>query len=80
MAIDGGVVVAVAADAADVGTGVESSALFQNPRSIGLVAGGGLICSCRSGCAGNSSISSSLRSAQRNCWYVLDEEWEKEFD
>jgi hypothetical protein len=51
---DGGVVVAVAA--ADAATGLESRALFQNPRSVALVVGGGLICSCRSGCAGNSSI------------------------
>ena len=41
---------------------VVSRALFQNPKSIGLVAGGGLIWSwsCRSGCDGNSSIDLSL--------------------
>jgi hypothetical protein len=49
-------VVAVAAAAVGVAGEVVSRALFQNPSSIGLVAGGGLICSCKSGCAGNSSI------------------------
>lgn len=54
---------AVAAAAAVVVAGeVVSRALcFQNPSSIGLVAGGGLICSCKSGCAGNSSMFSCSR-------------------
>jgi hypothetical protein len=54
--MDGAAMVA-AVDAVVVAV-VVSRALFQNPKSIGLVAGGGLIwsCSCRSGCDGNSSI------------------------
>lgn len=74
--MDGGVA-AVEAAAADVTTGVESRALFQNPRSICLVAGGGLICSCRSGCAGNSSISCSCDSCEEKLLVCFVEEWEK---
>ena len=48
---------------------VVSRALFQNPKSIGLVAGGGLIWSwsCRSGCDGNSSIDLSLSLSSTSC-------------
>jgi len=54
---DGAVVAVAAAAAAVVAAGEAASrALFQNPSSIGLVADGGLICSCKSGCAGNSSM------------------------
>jgi hypothetical protein len=78
---DGGVDVAAVAAAADVATGLESRALFQNPRSIALVVGGGLICSCRSGCAGNSSIAPCCNLYQGKLLVCLVEEWEKlEFD